>query len=1520
MPPQTRKWGNLFEDEEKNEILSQAPQAPAQQTKKWGDLFSEEDDTNSKTIKDLSPEERKIEKEGFWDSMPLWYKQGYNESLGGMIHEIMNGKKYYDISNAPPSWKRDIGAGLVSFFASKEDLALMVGTLGAGTLVAKGAQKAVGKQMVSALTKKRAGTMLTRGGKLTKKQAQGVIDDVVELGAQQGFMLGTHDGLYEAAREVRDDIIVSGKEFPELKDKKGPELWGAAFKEIMKASDPMDYAKGFGLGITGSASRTGRWFLKGPHKKGSQMAGFMFEGATFGGLAPVLYEGRAPTAMDFIMTAGVVGAITLPGTTIQRIRRTHSEKLSSEFSRQQEFTMRKQSAEYGRHKSEDIKLTPLTEEKAPVIRGINVALKDAMKDAAKKEGKKPGRTPKTAINARDVAIDQSTIKWKKDGTVTFDVHVGRGKGKGPGNRPARIRLDAKNSEKLLTYYVEDPRAYRDLVKRTKITRGTKFESVRLNRLLEDFEQKAKGRGKYSGASKKRDGLRKSDWDSAIDYMIAQGSSRLRALKKKGEITASQLTNSERAILARRIDDSKHIRLTMEKYYPEYNKNQLYNPAGTPNSEKGIFSSAFAWLRPAYDAVDDLYAKKAIRMLEEVDVGARNKTSERYGFLDKLFSMADGKSSTTQKWFKGWYSGTNKTNNAFIWFKTMTKEAKDLPVGKQKAYFEKIMKKEEAKIAKLTGDKKEKQQLKVDFLKGWKSWTDDIYKDAKNSGIKVASYIDFYMPNMLRKPVLDILFEPLKELDDKVMQLISTSKKGGAEVVPNLDGYSGGMQKKLNTMIREWVKGYEKKAKKKGMPPNHFTAIFNSLKKKNKSGRDPDEFEVYMAIKQGFHNNVEKVFAPLERERRLGASKISTSEFNQNLFTYATDIFDRDLSRLAFEYTAGSTKRIEMAKGFGANYEFFHYLTSKIGDNKRMAGLNLPQFMQGRASRPTEKLAVETLKDTFLGDINFKNPLNAAKILQSASNLEMTFKIASGFATIPNMTQVMISTMLRSPMSVMKATVNLAINSSKGNQGSIRQWVKDSGAVIMSAFDDLLSSNVYTQTGAAAKLLDKTPTGSVIFKLLSGKGEMSYRDAISFMAQKSAKWSGFRRVNEINNILSAATGEQLMIKFARIIKGKKTGIGILDTIAPNKRKAWAIENLKKFGLTEKDVLKYGDNIINRVYNKKLAGERAMRKKVMRGMTNFAIDTQQQRSFVRDPLVFNDPMWKPLFLFKRFGYRQSLLIKREVEEQIAYGNVMPLLQLAVGGFLGGQFVMWAKDQYQKILTGEEQYFGRNNRAKLLTMDRVGEIGWQDLINAYANVGAFGVVGDVMSAEDPASAIDFFVTPVMIDDFERVFGSDETDPGAIAVFMDGWMNDYDEINAWDIPLRKGLKKISPMFGGIPSRFVRLELETEEMTRNRIKGYKRTHVEYIRTLIEEGRIKQALEQAENFNRTYALYEVERLGIGFDKETGLSLGTKMIFRDDNYLGYPSMAITPKDFSPRVMMQRWMNRTQKLEKERTKRP
>ena len=82
------------------------------------------------------------DKQNFFDSLPLVFKQAYNQSIGGMMYEITHGKKRFNLMDAPESMVRDVAAGIFSFFASPADFAITVGTAGTGSVLAKAGTKA----------------------------------------------------------------------------------------------------------------------------------------------------------------------------------------------------------------------------------------------------------------------------------------------------------------------------------------------------------------------------------------------------------------------------------------------------------------------------------------------------------------------------------------------------------------------------------------------------------------------------------------------------------------------------------------------------------------------------------------------------------------------------------------------------------------------------------------------------------------------------------------------------------------------------------------------------------------------------------------------------------------------------------------------------------------------------------------------------------------------------------------------------------------------------------------------------------------------------------------------------------------------------------------------------------------------------------------------------------------------------------------------------------------------------------
>jgi len=1553
MPPQTTRMAPL----------NTQGSAGLRQTKLRPIGFSPSDEVY-KPYDKMSKKERDTDREKFWDSMPVWYKKAYNDSLGGMMHEMMTGNKYYDLKNAPPNQVQDFVAMVLSFFASKEDWAVMGAGAGLGGAVAKtgmkqalkvGMSKSLGREFVvketsDAVLRKRVAAQITRGTNLNYKTAKIIVDDVVQQGLPQMAILGLHDGLYKSATRTRDAMVKSGntielmtgKEF----DKNGGFLGGTwtnkenfglkayALKEVLRNSKLKDYAKGSAMGLTGGTARALRALpgkavsslekrgsrvragaVKGVDKLigGERSSGLFYETMTFSALAGPVYEGRAPEWTDIVTGVALAGAISTPGRAISYGKGKINHKLKFEFSdfETREMTALAAEAErFGNHINYSLLNPAVKGSKGPVIKGINQTVKEGLKES----GQKP---PKEAIGKRRVSVIQDSISQDAKGNITMKVKVGKGDGKQAGI----LELDARNTKKFFDYYVERPNQYRkdygSLIGKRK---GdiTKFDKVRNDKVIQVLEKNSK---------EGKNGYKQQDWDEAIKYLAsmkekgtnaAQFKKIAKMIKEGKEVTSKDMNDATKAVMARYVDDAKYIREFVNKNSSIYNVTRLFNPVGLLNKDKSLLSRVLTVFKPAYSQLDSRYAKMALRMLDEVSIGAQNKTMKRFSMLDDIVGMGDPSlvGKKTGLWWKKYltegaaWDDLNKINQLDR-LNNNTK-GRDTILKKWK---------KELNNPNLSKAEKDKLKLKIEFLPKIKKFTDEIYDDAKGVGINVADYVESYVPFMFKKDVLDVLFDGQKLIDEKIMEIAGNIRVDKS--------YKPEMIKKLNKEIEDLVKTFDKKLKRKGNAKgDDFKSLFNKLMETRADGTKPDAYDAYATMALGLENFTRKQFAPLEKSRKLGNTGIDTGTFTRMALENNDYLYEKNILSLFQNYTAGATKRIEMARAFTPEYKLLDSLKNKIGDAPMQGFLaSIPGY-----SAKTEKEAIGLAIDVFTGDINFQKQTNLSKWLQSVNNLEMFTKIASGFAPIVNITQTLISSMVISPYASVKSMINLAkdIRVGKGKDKSgIREWNRGSGSTLRTVMEELMVTDPYLQLGASslgASKFGESPTQALIRDILTGGREytisnilkptskerqqsfktgidfirdaadllqanksVAFRRGVARVTQFGAKWSGFNKINEVNQLIASATAEQLIINWAKILTGKKVGLGFLDTAAPELRKKWALNSLKRFGFSEKEILRNSKSIIDRNYNVNNIG---LKQKVQRSMVRFALDTQMQRSFTKDPFFFNDPNFKAMFLFKRFGYRQAVFMKEEMEREVVQGNIMPILQLGMAGLAGGPAVMWAREKYAALITGEEQYYGENNRRKMLEQPD-----WQDFLSGLANVGAFGMLTDLTNEEDPGRVVGRFLTPVQWDDMQRVIRAGVEVQKNIALYP----------NMKDVAWRRGINKLLPILGGIPGRTLKRGIETEAMTKDRVRGNRRRVVEHARKLIEQGNTKEAIEVVNTFNLVFAEKDIERGA--FAQAFGL--------REKTYPGYPSLRITYADFSVPIMQRRYYKSLIRESKEKT---
>lgn len=316
-----------------------------------------------------------------------------------------------------------------------------------------------------------------------------------------------------------------------------------------------------------------------------------------------------------------------------------------------------------------------------------------------------------------------------------------------------------------------------------------------------------------------------------------------------------------------------------------------------------------------------------------------------------------------------------------------------------------------------------------------------------------------------------------------------------------------------------------------------------------------------------------------------------------------------------------------------------------------------------------------------------------------------------------------------------------------------------------------------------------------------------------VADRLSKTSGFHGINKLNQYLSAATADVFIKDLHRIYNTTKSG----------KRKAWAKSWLDKFNVDPSK--KLTENIRQEV------------------MYRFATDSQLQKNILNDALFFNTAYGRPLALFKRFGFRQAAWIKDVVfkQELIGNKNPLPLLRLVAGGIIGGEFVIWAKNNIRQFISGEPVY-------------RKDDDIWERVLNDLAAVGSAGVLTDIISADNYAKSLKFAATPVYVSDAIKAY----------QVLEDTEL-DRRKYDDWAIVAKRTPSRAGQFFGSLP-KYLTKRAQTTGQKKGRIKFFKGRERTEIINLILDGKGEAAGKRIALWNLNYPLSPIE---IGFDDIKG---------------------------------------------------
>tara|TARA_R100001129_G_scaffold1900_1_gene1933 strand:- start:7619 stop:11242 length:3624 start_codon:yes stop_codon:yes gene_type:complete len=617
-----------------------------------------------------------------------------------------------------------------------------------------------------------------------------------------------------------------------------------------------------------------------------------------------------------------------------------------------------------------------------------------------------------------------------------------------------------------------------------------------------------------------------------------------------------------------------------------------------------------------------------------------------------------------------------------------------------------------------------------------------------------------------------------------------AKKSGVDVAGYIEDYFPRMMKRdIQEIIFDDLMPFYDKNKKlfdKKIYKKKDLAVLNNMIKK---ARDRGEFsrdtsraidklvkEYNLSYKEALDfmktEGMKEMYSPfgnLEKSRK---------------YELPADFYERNAKEVLVRYFEKLGKRVGNAEYFGAKGQKAKALFKLMRNDPKSLNIS------------------KTIYNNYTGlssidpAMNFKNP-STRKIMQGYMSFEYGTKIGLGFSTIPNVTQSLISTIVEAgPWRFMKGAVRLF------NPKTLEK-IRRSGATLSDVKDILMG----TDMGVNPRTWRETGR-----RFISEKGAVK---RLANLADILTTVSLFKGMNYLNQLLAASTAEIFARDLHRIIrntpknlkgktaKGKK--LSVKDAYA-KARYNWATKNLQKMGITD--------------YSKAKLSNR----NIQNAMFNFATESQLQRNILKEPMAFNDPRLRPLFIFKRFIYRQAKYQKDLMNREVSSGNVLAPLRLAAGGLLGAGFVNWATDGLVRFFSGE----------KAIREDKE----WYDLIDAMGTVGALGFFSDLLSADEKLPAFFFAVTPTMLSTL---------DDGAKAAYAVGSNLDTYGYNTW-APFQRSLKQISK-FGGSVTKQAAKRVETPSQKKNRIAQEKGKIRKRVFELYSENNPDKAMKLVEKFN-----------------------------------------------------------------------
>ena len=453
--------------------------------------------------------------------------------------------------------------------------------------------------------------------------------------------------------------------------------------------------------------------------------------------------------------------------------------------------------------------------------------------------------------------------------------------------------------------------------------------------------------------------------------------------------------------------------------------------------------------------------------------------------------------------------------------------------------------------------------------------------AKKSGIDVAPYEENYFPRKIKKKVLKAIRDDINKFGNYDSRELSWElhKKEGFEL-------------RLETALKSGE-----------LSKDTVDAIYGLRQKLSESQkRSVSLSEAFEQVRNEIFSEIVVVNKNLEMARK-------GIELDKDIF------YERDAGVVLTDYMAQLAKRVAFVETAGKDGSKVYNKIKALND---IGGHNEAELLYK---------SINTFTGTIELDRKYNWSPKTKGILNDIVNFQVATKIGLGFATIPNITQPFISSVLKAGYGpFFRGTWKIVADK------NYREAVKK-----------------YSGSGSLE-----------LHSMIAGfnPSETSWS---SWAADKITRASLFQGINRVNKFVSAYTGYEAALKWQKIAQKSKI----------KRRRDWAKANLKAMRITD--------------VNKKIT-----QKNMARAMYEFSRDTQLQKNVFREPAFFNDPRMQPFVLFKRFGYRQAEWISKELKKEVIDNkNAAFALRLGIAGMAGGVFVQWARQGLTDFLAGKDIY---------------------------------------------------------------------------------------------------------------------------------------------------------------------------------------------------------------------------------------